>query len=1396
MKKTTAISIFILVVLSNLPVISSAPFNITDAILIDETSDYNLLGIPLDKITHKYVYTPQVLCEGHLVFAIKLNNPLNLNSNQIKKLLNHSILEGARDGTFEYYILINESYQRKEKIYEDYWEYEDEIWIKSWQGSYNLVDDYRYIWRNIKDLDSYTSPKDTYIFLDLAGTFTASLAEFSIDVAPMLEIDAFSHTFNQWAWWDTDWTYYTKITVANSFVTNDTSGFPLTVYLSDAIGDKADDGDSIRFVNSANDTEFKYDKDYWVDNELRVFHVNITEVVTSGSDFTFNVYYNNSGASAPTYVASDVWDINYSAVYHLGDASGNILDSAWKRNGTGITGNPLYQQTGKVGYGMTFDGTLDGAKIPEDFGFASLPKWSVEIWYNGNSWDSIGGKDNFFTPKGEVKSTAQWNDADDQIDFQWKVSGVVYYAEVLKDADAPPPVDTWQYVACTYDTGDVGRVFHNASYAAENTSGAIEAQAYQNYIGCGSDNADLPNNEFDGTLDEVRVSDTKRNATWLELSFHSQNNSDGFISFGTEQIQVGEPTSFVASTWSSSQINLSWTKGDKATHTHIQRKTNSYPTDISDGTTAYNNTGTSYDDSGLSLPGKRYYYRAWSWNSTTKQYSPSYAEIINLTKPEAPTGFTVTRNNGTQTDLGWTMGTGATRTHIQYEKNSYPTDINDGTTMYNNTGTTKTHTGLTGGETYYYRGWSYDTNGGFHQYSDGYIEGNLLLTPDPSYAITFEWANDTGINLTFTKGNGTTNSSIRYSSGSYPLDYNDGTNAYNGSNSYVNISGLTISTQYFFRFWSWVNSTFSTTNTSFSQYTRPLAPTNLVVRTLDLDTTTGKPRFNLTWTKGIASDYTVIRFKKNDEYPTSPTDGTAAYNGTLTYRNVSKYAMDVGTLHNFRAWAWNSTTNLYSNLNITVTNLSKPRIPTDIAITDEATTSFNITYNDRTEANNTIIRRYNGSINPTLTTGFEVANNSNPSSYEVDTGIAEEIEYRYSLWSYTEHSGFHQYSNATSPDWGFAKVYVFNESDGTKIDGWDIFIKNNDASSTYNDTGCDNGKVINVSEFPIGNPITVQVNHTDYDTRNLQFDLEDMNYRWYNITFYLPPVNTTNLYLIVIIDEYEQRVDDAYVQISKFISTTGEFEMLGARYTDGNGEAVFYLEPEILYNVNISKTGYITENNDYYPDPDYYGMYYPKTFKISTTPIVVNITGFWDVVTFNGTMHNNNTIHVIYEDSLTNTTNTKFLTYELFNTTLSLNATNTTTNNTFDFWITGINISRMHQVILYLNHTNIGFTKQSILISPLRTPKYSKSAIETAISNVAGTFTLGYVNFFFIFLPAIVVLVLFNPSHSYIGIIGSGFYIGFTSLYFTIPEELFLSIPFIIGLGLLLAVIKGRSANL
>jgi len=159
-------------------------------------------------------------------------------------------------------------------------------------------------------------------------------------------------------WWNTDWNHFRTITIESDYIDSNLDNFPLLVVINSTIGTKCDGGDSIRFLSTDNSTEFYYEIEKWDASGNSFVWVNISETITSASDYVFLMYYNNTGAS-DNQNSTGVWDSNFLGVYHLDDTGATCSDSTANANDGEYKGNLPDRVTGAIGYGQDFVGTGD-----------------------------------------------------------------------------------------------------------------------------------------------------------------------------------------------------------------------------------------------------------------------------------------------------------------------------------------------------------------------------------------------------------------------------------------------------------------------------------------------------------------------------------------------------------------------------------------------------------------------------------------------------------------------------------------------------------------------------------------------------------------------------------------------------------------------------------------------------------------------------------------------------------------------------------------------------------------------------------------------------------------------------------------------------------------------------
>jgi len=415
----------------------------------------------------------------------------------------------------------------------------------------------------------------------------------------------------------------------------------------------------------------------------------------------------------------------------------------------------------------------------------------------------------------------------------------------------------------------------------------------------------------------------------------------------------------------------------------------------------------------------------------------------------------------------------------------------------------------------------------------------------------------------------------------------------------------------------------------------------------------------------------------------------------------------------------------------------------------------------------------------------------------------------------------HSYNNATplglDIEWGALIIDVYNESNMTQaIDGWNIEISDSESQTVYTAYDQQNSLYLDIGTIPFGDNTIFFITADGYRERISYHDLAENNF--YDFDFYLPPYTTptdegggdpgtggdpgggnvtTRLYRFRVIDEYTYPVAEATVQIRRYNNITGEYINISTLITNGYGEEDIWLIPGEHYRAFISKSDYDSDVFDWIPDPTFYGPDYPKVFQISRTisdDEEATYT-FWDIIQFNATMHINGSLFVNYVDYNENTTDAQFYTDEWYNFSSTRIAVNSTTSNSYSFWLYGLNNSREHKITIFLNHSLLDFVVKVISVSPNEEATYDLSDIEEKISDGFGPFELGYVATFFIYVPVIAFLTLLGKEHPGFAIISASLYAGLITS-FVVVGNIVMIIPFAIAIGMILMAVKGGMLKL
>jgi hypothetical protein len=287
-----------------------------------------------------------------------------------------------------------------------------------------------------------------------------------------------------------------------------------------------------------------------------------------------------------------------------------------------------------------------------------------------------------------------------------------------------------------------------------------------------------------------------------ELRNDIGSNAGAELQFGT---LPDPPSSLVAATTGPIGVDLSWTPGEGAGSTRLQRKTGDYPVDRTDGTTAYEGSGGSFSDTGLD-PDTTYYYRAWSEADSGGQWSSTYDEALATTDGVLPVVSTqeATAITSESALLHGTVDDDRGETceyRFVYDTESGPPYTFDtGWAGSVSTGNPfeATVSGLAPGTAYFFR--TAARNSGGEATGD---ERTFTTLPSAPTDLVTDVTGDDSIGLSWISGEGSSDTLLVRKQGSYPSSRTDGVQVYFDSGTLYADTGLTPGATYYYRAWAY-----------------------------------------------------------------------------------------------------------------------------------------------------------------------------------------------------------------------------------------------------------------------------------------------------------------------------------------------------------------------------------------------------------------------------------------------------------------------------------------------------------------------------------------------------------------------------------------------------------------
>jgi hypothetical protein len=258
----------------------------------------------------------------------------------------------------------------------------------------------------------------------------------------------------------------------------------------------------------------------------------------------FYLHYSDAAVGSSTENKPGVWDANYKGVWHLKETPAGVADEVKDstsngNDGTGEVGPASFptQTAGQVDGSLAFDGTLErDVVVPHDASLQFATNMTVSAWAKTTSsddqsrlivakWNTTGSAANYWL--GKLNTGPGTNTFNFGVDGG-PTAGVAI--GLVNDG-------LWHYVVGVLDAGSgLLRLYVDGNQRSTFAHSGSQTGTSELRIGR---SPDALAQDWDGGIDEVRVSSASRSAGWIQTEYRNQSSPSTFYTLGGMRVRSG-----------------------------------------------------------------------------------------------------------------------------------------------------------------------------------------------------------------------------------------------------------------------------------------------------------------------------------------------------------------------------------------------------------------------------------------------------------------------------------------------------------------------------------------------------------------------------------------------------------------------------------------------------------------------------------------------------------------------------------------------------------------------------------------------------------------------------------------------------------------------------------------